>query len=44
MSLLQKVRQNKENCEELRAKGLLSPDEIEILEELGILKQNKEVG
>lgn len=43
MSLLEKIRDKKANCEELKAKGLLSPDEIEILEELGVLKQNERV-
>lgn len=44
MSLLAKVRENKANCESLRQKGLLSSDEIEILEELKILKHKNEVG
>ena len=44
MTLLEKVRGNKEHCEALREKGLLSSDEVEILEELRILKKNKEIG
>lgn len=43
MSLLERIRDNKAGCESLRAKGLLSSDEIEVLEELGILKEKKEV-
>ena len=44
MSLLEKVRENKANCEALREKGLLSPDEVEILEELGVLEPKNELG
>ena len=43
MSLLQYLRDKKEVVERLKAKGLLNPDEVEILEELGILRNKKEM-
>ena len=43
MSLLARIRANPEGCESLRAKGLLSPDEIEVLEALDVLKGKNEV-
>ena len=42
MSLLGDLRSKKEVVERLKAKGLLNPDEVEILEELGILGDKKE--
>ena len=43
MSLLARVRENKEGCESLRQKGLLSPDEIEVLVALDVLRHDKKV-
>ncbi len=43
MSLLLAARLKAPVYERLRAKGVLTSDEIEILEELGILEQNKEM-
>lgn len=44
MSLLSIARQKKPAYERLRRKGLLSLDEIEILEELRVLKPKNELG
>ena len=41
MSLLGDLRSKKEVVERMKAKGLLNPDEVEMLEELGILRNKK---
>ncbi len=43
MSLLQELREKKAVVERLRVKGLLSPDDVELLEALGVLMAKKEL-